>query len=331
MVSPEYWPSDGIAWRQNDAMDARHRHVLVVGQPQHRALIQRIWHACAETPFDWIGLSPWLDRDTDHHPFPLSDPRFHWALSRVLGPYQHAAVAVIDGEPPKLPPEVPVVSVDSSDEAAAIDALSRLIIQAPPPDVQPQWVREPAEWVNLSFDRTVGEFSRVLLIGDSISNGYGNRLRARMDGRRAVDQLQLSEGMAGPMLTELVDFMLDARAYGDIHMNIGLHIHEVPPDAYGERLGLLMDHMRSKSRARLTFASTTPVHLGGGQSPLDRTGTDRVIALNQAAEKVCAARGVQWNDLFQLCLKEGLAKVDTVHFAPSANARLTDAVAAIIG
>jgi hypothetical protein len=192
------------------------------------------------------------------------------------------------------------------------------------------WVREEAEWTHLSFDSKGTELPRVLLVGDSICNGYGGRVRNLLAGSFAVDHLQTSEGTACPKFTRMLDYMMDRRKYRVVHLNVGIHLHGVSPDEYEENLARILLHVREKCGAEIVFATTTPAHSAGDVAMLDRETTDRYRVYNEKAAAVCARLNMGMDDLFAASMADGLPKVDRHHYTPAGYDRLGDAVAATI-
>lgn len=84
--------------------------------------------------------------------------------------------------------------------------------------------REATEWsITYSYNATETDKPRVLLIGDSICNGYNGKVRELLDGRVNVSFWASSKCVTDPDYFRELDFMLDAYPYDAVCFNNGLH------------------------------------------------------------------------------------------------------------
>ena len=84
--------------------------------------------------------------------------------------------------------------------------------------------REATEWsIHYAFDTMAADKPRVLLIGDSICNGYNGAVRDRLTGKVNVSFWASSKCVTDPDYFRELDFILDARPYDIICFNNGLH------------------------------------------------------------------------------------------------------------
>lgn len=215
--------------------------------------------------------------------------------------------------------------------------------------------REWAEWTNVSVTLPKEEReNRILLVGDSISAGYGDMVQKRMPGWH-VDRLNTSEGIHHPNFLRLLEIVLLRYPYRLVHINNGIHLHGQGVEQYGQNLlGVFAwIHMLSPE-TKIVFATTTPLsrsvekgelqdmdayHFSMGDKPpvaqdaqgeywvLDEEASKIYRQLNEKATKLCARQGIPVNDLYQLCVKENLQKSDGVHFCQKAYERLADQIA----
>lgn len=152
---------------------------------------------------------------------------------------------------------------------------------------------------------------RVLLIGDSISQGYTPPVRKLLAGRANVHQVGGGSTRAG---LERCQEWLDGQQWDVVHFNFGLHDlkhwrdGQMDPSApkvtdvgqYEENLAELVARLKT-SGTRLVWASTTPVPEGAN----GRVAGDEII-YNAAALRVMEKNGVPVNDLqsvFDPCQK----------------------------
>lgn len=228
--------------------------------------------------------------------------------------------------------------------------------QVPPLAGADSFEREWAEWTNLSVTLPAEEEdNRLLLVGDSISAGYGDMVQKRMPGWH-VDRLNTSEGIHHPNFLRLLEVALGRYSYRIVHINNGIHLHGQSVEEYGRNLSEVFDGIRRMAPgAGIIFATTTPLsrslsgeelesydaqHFSmGDRVPLaweagkgeywviDEKASAIYRELNEKAKFVCAAQGIPVNDLYRLCAEENLQKSDGVHFQEDAYQRLADKVA----
>lgn len=241
---------------------------------------------------------------------------------------------------------------------AWLNALAEEIRQAKPPVRFDSMEREWAEWTNVSvtLPKEEGE-NRILLVGDSISAGYGDMVQKRMQGWH-VDRLNTSEGIHHPNFLRLLELSLQCYSYRLIHINNGIHLHGQSVEQYGQNLFrvFLWIHMISPE-TKIVFATTTPLsrslekgelqnfnvrHFSmGDQTPLakneqeeywvtDEKASEVYKKLNEKAIELCAEHGIPVNDLYRLCVTENLQKTDGVHFKEDAYQRLAEEIAKML-
>jgi lysophospholipase L1-like esterase len=162
---------------------------------------------------------------------------------------------------------------------------------------------------------------RVLLIGDSITQGYCESVRAALQGKANVHIIPENGATTANGLKNLKKWLGKGK-WDVIHFNWGLHDlklmkdgkHQVPVDQYEKNLRTLVKQLKA-TKARLIWASTTPVP-EGKLSPSRKPGDE--VAYNAAARKVMDENQIPIDDLYALALPK-LAELQTpanVHFTP---------------
>jgi len=174
---------------------------------------------------------------------------------------------------------------------------------------------------------------RVLIIGDSISIGYTQPLRAKLKGKANVHRIAMNGGATEAGLEHMQDWLGDGN-WAVIHFNFGLHdakyasetIQRASREEYAENLRLLIAHMK-RTGAKLIFATTTPVPKNGILSPGRKF--DSIEERNKIAVKVMQEAEVAVNDLYAAVLPtmNKVGRADDVHFAPEGYEVLASAVA----
>lgn len=218
--------------------------------------------------------------------------------------------------------------------------------------------REWAEWTNLSLGmRAVKEEKRILLVGDSISAGYGDMVQQKMPGF-CVDRLNTSEGIHHPNFLRLLQIAMGQRTYRLVHINNGIHLHGQDVKQYGENLWGVFTWLHLISpQTKIVFATTTPLsrrlsgevmekidryHFSmGDRAPVAGGGTGEYWVtdeeaskvyreINEKAKEVCAVHNIPVNDLYKYCVSENLQKSDGVHFREEAYEKLAEKIADVL-
>jgi hypothetical protein len=162
-------------------------------------------------------------------------------------------------------------------------------------------VATPPDPALRQIDDTPG-LPRVLLIGDSISIGYTEPVRAELAGKANVHRIP-ENGAATLSVTKL-DNWLGTGHWDVIHFNFGLHdlkfmdngLRQVPLSDYEGNLRQIVGRLK-RTGARLVFATTTPVPNTKVNPP--RLTAD-VVEYNAAAKRIMQQSGVTVDDLYSL-------------------------------
>jgi len=160
---------------------------------------------------------------------------------------------------------------------------------------------------------------RVLLIGDSVTNGYRADVCQLLKGKANVDAWINPYHQASPGLYPLIDAALTNGPYAVIHFNIGLHGWEkgrIPEGQYEPLMRGYVGEIRKEARgARLIWASTTPVTIKGQPGALDPEINATILEHNRMAAKVVGEAGIQIDDLYAVgAAHPGFAKGDQFHW-----------------
>ena len=140
---------------------------------------------------------------------------------------------------------------------------------------------ENTEWsISYAYHLTDAKknLPRVLLVGDSICQGYQGKVAAKLDGKANVTYWASSYCVTSPGYMRLLAFYLDEASYDVIHFNNGLHSCETPvadyEKAYRNALRLIKDRQPG---AKIVWASSTPLNMANAERPA------KVVQLNAAA------------------------------------------------
>ena len=160
---------------------------------------------------------------------------------------------------------------------------------------------------------------RILIIGDSISIGYTPFVKKMLDGKAYVEHNAGNGGPTSNGVAHISEWLKDGD-WDVIHFNFGLHDlkvmenekHQVSLEDYEKNLGIMVAAMK-KSRAKLVFATTTPVP-EGKQNPVRLTAD--VPRFNAAAVRVMEQNKIEVNDLYGVAMKRitEIQRPNNVHF-----------------
>jgi hypothetical protein len=175
---------------------------------------------------------------------------------------------------------------------------------------------------------------RVLVIGDSILNGYLKSVIAQLDGKAYVDAW-VNPYNQSEHLNKLLAEVLANGPYDVVHFNMGLHgwqkgrikegTFEPLTKAYVQ---LIHDKL---PRAKVIWASSTPVTVKGKPGELFPEINDVIIEHNRLAAKVMKEMNVPVNDFYALLAPRlELARGDQFHWRPEAYKLLADQATASI-
>jgi lysophospholipase L1-like esterase len=176
---------------------------------------------------------------------------------------------------------------------------------------------------------------RVLLMGDSILNGYLRQVIASLEGRAYVDAWVNPHCQASYKLDEMIGEVLAHGPYDVVHFNMGLHGWQkgrIPEGQFEPLTRKLVEAIRKGApNAKLIWASSTPVTVKGKPGELDPEINPVIVEHNRMAAKVMQAMGVPVNDLYSLLApKLDLARGDQFHWTAPAYKLLAEAVTAAV-
>lgn len=145
---------------------------------------------------------------------------------------------------------------------------------------------ENIEWsISYQFHLTDDkkDLPRVLLVGDSITNYYQEKLRELLEGKMNVGYWVSSYCVTSPEYMGILASHLREAKYDVIHFNNGLHSLWTPTEAYVRKLEEAVRLIRETCpKARIVWANSTPVQ----DDYMDRKARE----LNAAAAKMFAEK-----------------------------------------
>jgi len=163
---------------------------------------------------------------------------------------------------------------------------------------------------------------RVLLIGDSILNGYVKTVTTSLEGKAYVDAW-VNPYNQSEHLNKLLAEVLANGPYDVIHFNMGLHGWQkgrIKDGTFEPLTKAYVEVIRKKlPKAKIIWASSTPVTVKGKPTELDPEINTTIIEHNRMAAKVMTELRVPVNDFYGLLVpKLDLARGDQFHWKPEA-------------
>lgn len=160
---------------------------------------------------------------------------------------------------------------------------------------------------------------RVLLVGDSICNGYRGVVARELKGKAAVDVWLTPAAENDPGLLGDLEKVLKQGPYAVVHFNIGLHGWPKGRIPEGQYEPLMRQYVATLKKyapgARLVWASTTPITAKGKPADLDPTDNPTIVGRNASAAKIMQEAGIAVDDLYGLVVeKRQLAVGDRYHW-----------------
>lgn len=182
--------------------------------------------------------------------------------------------------------------------------------------------REATEWiVSYAYNASDTKLPRVLLVGDSICNGYNKEVCQELAGTAYVTFFATSKCVCDKSYLRSLALFLDEADYAVVHFNNGLHSLSSDRQDWETCLRAAIKLIKEKGKgAKIVWASSTPLK--------DPALTAKAKELNAIAARVMAEEGVPTDDLFALMdpLDRDANWSDTFHFKNEAKKMQAKAV-----
>ena len=155
--------------------------------------------------------------------------------------------------------------------------------------------KEKFEWIRSWSDYAPNtDKPRVLLIGDSITNGYNEHVRELLRDACYVDFFATSYTIeSGVYLANVRAFLADTK-YDLVHFNFGLHGFHLERDEYKARVRALAEEIALEAKTLLV--TSTPIR-AQKSNELDLKNS-AVIGRNEAIAEISAECGFPVDDLY---------------------------------
>ena len=178
---------------------------------------------------------------------------------------------------------------------------------------------------------------KVVLVGDSIRMGYAPLVAERLAGKAVIISANANGEDTANVLRNLDVWVINEQP-AIVHINAGLHdlkvkdkTYQVPLAEYEKNLQTILERIRTGTKARIIFATTTPIL--DNLHAQRKVGFDRFQAdvqrYNAASIAVMKRAGVPVNDLHKVVEDGGKDKFmsgDGTHYTHQGYELLATAV-----
>jgi hypothetical protein len=194
-------------------------------------------------------------------------------------------------------------------------------------------VRERTEWTNVWIPNADNpDLPRVLLIGNSVTQGYYSFVESIMGENVNLARFTTSSSIEDPVFFEEIKVYLKHYDFAVIHFNNGLHGVHLDVVQYEKGITKLLKYLRKYGKgATLIAATTTRVLPGFPHWGTDEQNLKLVEERNRVLVRVCSERNIPVNDLYSLTKdKPGWFSADNIHYNETGNRELGRQVASAI-
>jgi lysophospholipase L1-like esterase len=203
--------------------------------------------------------------------------------------------------------------------------------EVPPPSAEEgkaASLREATEWAHVwlpSADKT--DLPHVLLVGDSITNAYQDRVAKALAGKAHVGYWVSSLCVADPAYELMLRSVLTQGKFAVIHFNNGLHGVGYTEAQYKDGYAKALETLRKmQPQARIVIALSTPLQEGSNKDNLN----PRVVARNDAVQALAKELVLSVDDLHALMKGHPEYHSDPFHYKPQGIDIQSDAVAKVV-
>ena len=154
----------------------------------------------------------------------------------------------------------------------------------------------------------------MLLIGDSITEGYQAGVRARLKGIACVDCVATSYGVDMPIYHEMLAAVAADASYAVVQYNFGLHAFRLDGAAYEKGYAAMLDRLAGRSRV---VVATSTRALNEARDDDDEAWRVKLAERNAIVKRLAAERNLIVNDLGALSQTVPTGYfLDHVHYRP---------------
>lgn len=188
--------------------------------------------------------------------------------------------------------------------------------------------KENFEWLRSWCDNANnGDLARVLLVGDSITEGYNEIVRESLRGVCYVDHMATSYSVDNNIYGTLCKEFFNNSHYDVIHFNHGLHGKGMSKETYKEGLRIILADRKEK-----IILTTSTVVKEKDSDKIDESWLVKLGERNAAVKELAGEYGYDIDDLFPVSLEvpDEQRIPDGYHYKKDGSARLAESVVSSI-
>lgn len=172
-------------------------------------------------------------------------------------------------------------------------------------------MKENIEWSNLWCSNCNDSKPRILLIGDSICEGYYEYVNEALCKDYNVDRLATSRTISTDYYKAQLRMVLGDNRYALISFNNGLHGIDLPCSEYRKAVGECLDMMTD---SKVILLTSTPITKRGEKNVLDELN-NVVTERNKAVFEIARERALETCDLYNFVVnKTDIRSDDGYHY-----------------
>jgi len=191
--------------------------------------------------------------------------------------------------------------------------------------------RESTEWCHIWINHAADDsLPRVLLIGNSITEGYAPGVTKILEGRAYVCRITSAQFLSDPFYHATIVNVLRHFKFDVIHFNNGMHGWRHSEEEYRKAFMPFVKLIKKHApKARLVWANTTPLK-DTTAVKFGVPSNQRVVERNRIAVSLIKNKSIVVNDLYTLMAGHPEYHSDNIHFNEQAKALQAAQVAGII-
>ncbi len=190
--------------------------------------------------------------------------------------------------------------------------------------------REKTEWCRMCwYDTDQPELPRIMLVGDSIVNGYHTPVKEILSGKATISIMCTSKSVGDPGYERELNYVLDEYPPRMVHFNNGLHNFTISEEEYAGYLDETIGRLKEKlGDTPLVIANSTPISIRDDVYTNDPEKNPRVLARNAAVEAVAEKYDISMTNLYEAIIDQReLRSPDAYHYIPEGYQFLGEIVA----
>jgi hypothetical protein len=193
--------------------------------------------------------------------------------------------------------------------------------------------QDDIEWSNIwIFNANKSDRPHILLVGDSIVEGYFPLVQARLSSKANCSRYTTGKFLGDPDYLRELSGILKRYKFDVIHINNGLHGMNYTDKEYKEGLYVLLRTLkRYNPKAKLIWGMTTPIRTTENLSQFKSEANSRVVSRDLIATEIMSHNKIPIDDLYGVVKDHPeYYEKDGVHFIFRGRLVLANKVAEVI-